>query len=74
MGTFEFLENQSKYRLAKKLKELRAVNNLSQCDLSKQVRINPITICKWENCETLPKIKAIIKLSNFFNVSVDYFI
>lgn len=54
------------------LKSLRITNNLTQNDLAKLCNIEQTTYSLWERKKTQPSIENIIKLSNFYKVSIDY--
>lgn len=53
------------------LYDLHIEHNKSKMDLSKEAAIPYTTICGWFNGR-LPDYNAIIKLSEYFNVSADY--
>ena len=55
-----------------RLKELRAIVNLSQMQLSIQTGISQSAIAKWELGKTEPTASAIITLAKFFNETTDY--
>ena len=55
-----------------KLRELRVINNLTQQDISKKLEIQQQTYCNYEKGKTQPPIELLIKIANFFNVSLDY--
>jgi transcriptional regulator with XRE-family HTH domain len=58
----------------KNLKEIRLQNNLTQKELSEQTKIIRQNISRYENGEVEPNISTLIKLADYFNVSVDYLI
>ncbi len=53
------------------LSDLLSENGKSRMELSKEAQIPYTTICGWANGR-LPDYNAIIKLSEYFNVSTDY--
>ncbi len=57
-----------------KLKELREINKISQHKLSKNLNINVMTYNGWENEKTEPNIKNLIKLADYYQVSLDYLV
>lgn len=59
-------------KFAKRLKELRKENKMSQEELSKETCFNQSTISKWERGEREPNIEVLILLADFFKVSTDY--
>ena len=57
-----------------KIKELRAEIGLTQSKLAKLLGVNQTAIGKYERGDLEPNIENLIKLSNIFEVSVDYLI
>lgn len=57
---------------AKKLKELRKDRHVSQRELAEYLHLTPNSICEWENLRSEPSIDLLIKLSNYFQCSLDY--
>ena len=55
-----------------KIKELREQNDLSQTDLAKYLGVVRSTICQYEKGNRQPDIEQLIKLADYFNVTVDY--
>ena len=55
-----------------KLKELRLEQKLSQLQLAKLLNYTQSNICEWENGKVEPRADALITISSFFNVSIDY--
>lgn len=55
-----------------KIKELRTEKNLSQTELATKLKVSQSAVTKWECGRTEPTASALIKLSEFFGVSVDY--
>jgi transcriptional regulator with XRE-family HTH domain len=55
-----------------KLKELRKKVNLTQLEVSKKIKIPSRTYANYENGFTNPDIITLIKLADFFQVSIDY--
>ena len=53
-----------------RLKELRS--NMSQKELSDATGINQKTLSNYEVGRTEPDIQTLIKIANYFNVSLDY--
>ena len=54
-----------------KLQKLRKDNNLSQEQLASELCVSRQAISKWE-LGTLPDINNLVKISNFFDCSLDY--
>lgn len=56
-----------------KLKELRQTNNKTQAEMVSILKLkNQQTYCNYENEKTQPTIDLLIKIANYFNVSLDY--
>lgn len=60
-----------KNNFSNNLKFLRKNNNLSQSDLAKELGIARSTISCYENSANEPDLYTLIKLSKFFNCSID---
>ena len=54
------------------LKELRKKKNISQLKLALDLNTNQNTISRYETGEREPGIMELIKIADYFNVSVDY--
>ncbi len=57
-----------------RIKDLREDANLRQIDLSQAVGIDQRTISNYETGKTYPDSYALIKLADFFHVSIDYLV
>lgn len=55
-----------------KLKELRKENKLSQYDLANIISTSQQNYNRYENGKVEPDLKTLIKLANYYNVSLDY--
>lgn len=60
--------------LAKRLKELRKLNNLTQRDVSLKLGVTTRSYQKMEASEYNPKLSNLIELANIFNVSLDFLV
>lgn len=58
--------------IGKRIKELRAEHNLTQANLADNLNIAKTTLAAYEQEKNEPNIRILIKLSKYFNVSVDY--
>jgi len=56
----------------KKLKELRERKNVSQLRLALELQINQNSISRYENGERQADYQTLIKIADYFNVSIDY--
>lgn len=55
-----------------KLKELRNIKNLTLKELSNNVGLSPQVLSRYELGQTEPDFSTLIKLADFFGVTVDY--
>ena len=55
-----------------RLKELREEKGLSILQLSKEINYSDVTIGRWERGLRTPNMDALIVLSKFFRVTIDY--
>jgi len=55
-----------------RLKDLRKQKNISQLKLALDLSTNQNTISRYETGEREPGIVELIKIADYFNVSVDY--
>ena len=55
-----------------RLKKLRKERNLTQLKLAMDLNTNQNTISRYETGEREPGINELIKIADYFNVSVDY--
>lgn len=55
-----------------RLKELREDAGLSMLQLAKAVGVSDAAICKWENGLAEPKITYLVRLSEYFDCTIDY--
>ncbi|MCL2556024.1 MAG: helix-turn-helix domain-containing protein [Firmicutes bacterium] len=57
---------------AERLKELRKEKGLSKLAMAKSLQISDAAIGRWERGERTINAELLIKLADFFDVSVDY--
>lgn len=55
-----------------RLKELRKAKGISQLKLAMELNTNQNTISRYETGEREPGICELIKIADFFNISIDY--
>lgn len=55
-----------------RLKELRKEKNISQLKLALDLSMNQNTIRRYETGEREADYKTLIKIADYFNVSIDY--
>ena len=54
-----------------RLKELRKARNISQLKLAMDLNMNQNTISRYENLEREADYKTLVKLADYFDVSID---
>ena len=55
-----------------RLRELRLERNMSQQRLAMELSMTQNTISRYENGEREPGIEELIRIADYFNVSLDY--
>lgn len=55
-----------------RLRELRKEKGLTQTEISKILNISQVTYSQYEREKREPGIKTLIKLADFYKVSLDY--
>ena len=60
--------------MTNRIRDLREDMDLRQIDVSKATGIDQKTLSNYETGKTRPDSEALIKLADFFNVSIDYLI
>ena len=55
-----------------RLKELRKMRHLSQLRLAFDLNMNQNTISRYENMEREADYETLIKIADYFDVSIDY--
>lgn len=58
--------------LAKRIKELRLENDLTQEELGKLINVTKVSICCYENGARVPTLETLLALADVFNVGLDY--
>ena len=57
---------------AERLLELRKEKGISQATLAKELKISDGVVCYWETNRSEPTAPNLVKLDDYFDVSVDY--
>lgn len=57
-----------------RLKQLREEAGVSMKQLADTIEVSDAAVCKWENGNAEPKATYLIKLSEFFECTVDYLV
>ena len=55
-----------------RLRELRKEHHISAEELAKKLNVNKSTISRYETGKTEPYLPFVIKIANYFNVSLDW--
>lgn len=58
--------------IAKKIKDLREKNNLTQSALAKKLNVTRSSVNAWEMGISIPSTALIVDLAKLFHVSTDY--
>lgn len=61
-----------KKTVAKNIITLRTASHMTQYELGEKINYSDKAISRWERAEAVPDAYVLLKLSNIFNVSVDY--
>ncbi len=57
-----------------RLRQLREEAGVSMNQLAAAIDVSDAAVCKWENGNAEPKVSYLIKLSEYFECSVDYLV
>ena len=57
-----------------RLKELRKENKQNQEDIAKYLNVTQVSYGRYELGTSEPTIETLIKLANFYNVTIDYLV
>lgn len=55
-----------------RLKELRKGKKVSQNEFAELFNVTQATVSRWETNEILPDADTLIKIANYFDITVDY--
>ena len=69
---FEYIKSMKIF--AERLLELRKEKNISQAKLAKEIGVSFSVVCYWETDRSEPTAPNLVKLADFFNVSIDYLV
>lgn len=61
-------------RFALRLRELRTSKNLTMESLAKDLNTTRSTISNFENMQRKPSLDMIIRIADYFQVSIDYLV
>ena len=57
---------------AERLLDLRKEKGISQAKLAQELQVSYAVICYWETDRSEPTAPNLVKIANYFDVSVDY--
>lgn len=60
--------------VAEKLVYLRKESKLTQAELAEKLNYSDKSVSKWERAESLPDLEVLVKISELYNVSLDYLV
>ncbi len=58
-------------KFSENLKQLRRISNLTGSELAKKLNISQSALSNWETGRHYPHLEDVIKISEFFDISVD---
>ena len=61
-------------KMVNRIRDLREERGLRQSDLARETGIDQRTISNYETGKSNPDSYALVKLADFFNVSIDYLV
>lgn len=60
--------------IANRIKSYRLKHEYTQEYIAKQLEVSRVTVSNWEKGRTIPDVYNLMKLSDFYNVSIEHFI
>ncbi len=60
--------------MLEKIKKLRKDRGLTQEELAEKLNLSRQAIAKWESGQSYPEVETLLKLSNFFRVTIDFLV
>lgn len=70
--TYSPIISPKEVKIMNNIKHLRKNANMTQIQLSQLLETDQSTISKWELGKCLPDVPTLLKLADFFNVSLDF--
>ncbi|MFY1049731.1 helix-turn-helix domain-containing protein [Apilactobacillus sp. 1-1-2] len=58
-------------KFGERIKEQRKIKNMTQEDVAKHLHVSRKTISSWENENSYPDIKSLVKISDLYQISLD---
>ncbi len=62
------------YEIGKRIKFLRVNMGISAEELADKLNANLLQLAEWENSHSMPPVDKLVKISQTFNVTLDYLI
>ena len=60
--------------ISSRLKTLRLQNGVTQKTIADKIGVAPVSLQRFEYGTLKPKLETVIRLADFFNVSLDYLV
>ena len=60
------------YKFGNFLCMLREKKGMTQAEIANMLGVTTAAVSKWENGSSKPRVDVLIKLANYYNVSIDY--
>ena len=57
-----------------RIKELREERGLSQARLAKELGVGVGSVGMWESTQEIPPVKKLVKIADYFHVTLDYLV
>ena len=57
-----------------RIKELRRQQHITQLKMAMDLQMSQNTISRYENCEREPGVAELIRIADYFHVSIDYLV
>lgn len=58
-------------KISESIKALRNEMNITQAELAEKLSVSPQAVSRWENGQAYPDIELLVKIADFFKVSMD---
>ena len=55
-----------------RIRSLREERGISQAQLARIAQVNQSSVANWENGKATPRYSVLLKIANYFKVSLDY--
>ena len=68
------LDNEKKVLIGEQLIRVRELKGKKQVEVSRDINISRKRLCSYETDRAFPPIEILVKLSKYYNISLDYLI